>query len=125
MAKKLPKYFHCPTEFTLAILGGKWKTVILCYLKERPCRYGELRKLTPKLSDKMLTERLHDLIATGLVVRSRRTVGGAQEYRLTARGRQLSNLLRSLDGWGAEHARSYGVQVGTPLTDLDNESKAG
>ena len=46
MVKRLPKSFHCPTEFTLAILGGKWKTVILCFLKERPCRYSELRKLT-------------------------------------------------------------------------------
>src|SRR5262249_41415975 len=39
MAKRLPRHFNCPTEFTLAVLGGKWKTVILCYLKERSCRY--------------------------------------------------------------------------------------
>ena len=43
MANKLPKSFLCPTEFTLAVLGGKWKTVILCYLNQRPCRYSELR----------------------------------------------------------------------------------
>ena len=61
MRKRLAKYFHCPTEFTLAVLDGKWKTVILSYLKERPCRYAELRRLVPSLSDKMLTERLSDL----------------------------------------------------------------
>jgi len=32
MSKRLAKYFHCPTEFTLAVLDGKWKTVILSYL---------------------------------------------------------------------------------------------
>jgi DNA-binding HxlR family transcriptional regulator len=125
MGKKLPRFFHCPTEFTLHMLGGKWKTVILCFLKERPCRYAELRKLLPKLSDKMLTERLHDLIASGFVVRKPRTVGPAQEYMLTPRGRQLTSILRHLDAWGVENARSFDVQVGTPLADLDNERRAG
>jgi DNA-binding HxlR family transcriptional regulator len=124
MVKRLPKSFHCPTEFTLAILGGKWKTVILCFLKERPCRYAELRKLLPRLSDKMLTERLHDLIASGLVVRKQRTAGQAHEYMLTLRGRRLTTLLRHLDTWGRENAPSYGVQVGAPLTALDSERRA-
>ncbi|MBO0757231.1 MAG: helix-turn-helix transcriptional regulator, partial [Bradyrhizobiaceae bacterium] len=78
MAKRLPKQFNCPTEFTLAVLGGKWKTVILCYLKERPCRYAELRKLLPTLSDKMLTERLADLVASGLIMRKRLPDRGKQ-----------------------------------------------
>ncbi|HEX2493360.1 MAG TPA: helix-turn-helix domain-containing protein [Steroidobacter sp.] len=125
MTKKLPKFFHCPTEFTLHMLGGKWKTLHPLLLKERPCRYAELRKLLPKLSDKMLSERLHDLIASRLVVRKPRTVGPAQEYMLTPRGRQLTSILRHLYAWGVENARSFDVQVGTPLTDLDNERKAG
>jgi DNA-binding HxlR family transcriptional regulator len=124
MVKKLPKSFHCPTEFTLAILGGKWKTVILCFLKERPCRYAELRRLLPKLSDKVLTERLHELMASKLVVRKRRPVGGAQEYMLTAKGRQLTSVLRDIDAWGAENARSFGVRVGAPMTELENEQAA-
>jgi DNA-binding HxlR family transcriptional regulator len=33
----------------------KWKTVILAYLTKRPCRYGELRQMLPKLSDKVLS----------------------------------------------------------------------
>lgn len=125
MAKKLPKSFHCPTEFTLTVLGGKWKTVILCFLKERPCRYAELRKLLPRLSDKMLTERLHELMDSGLVVRKRRTVGPSREYMLTARGRQLTSVLRDIDAWGAQNAPSFGVKVGAPMTELENERKAG
>ena len=123
MVKRLPKSFHCATEFTLFILGGKWKTIILCFLKERPCRYAELRKLLPKLSDKVLTERLHDLIDSGLVVRGRRGLGQAQEYRLTQRGRHLTGILRHLDAWGVENAPSFNVVVGTPLTDLDYERR--
>jgi DNA-binding HxlR family transcriptional regulator len=120
MAKRLPSRFNCPTEFTLAVLGGKWKTVILCYLKERPCRYAELRKLLPSLSDKMLTERLADLVASGLVARKK--LAGrprADTYVLTARGRSLGSILRNLYTWGLEHAATFKVQVEQPLKLLD------
>jgi DNA-binding HxlR family transcriptional regulator len=60
MTKPLPKTFNCPTEFALTVLGGKWKTIILAYLSERPCHYSELRQLLSGLSDKVLTERLKD-----------------------------------------------------------------
>ena len=125
MVKRLPKSFHCPTEFTLAILGGKWKTVILCFLKERPCRYSELRKLTPKLSDKMLTQRLHELIDAGLILRKARGAAHAHEYSLTPRGRQLSSILRHLDDWGRKNAPSFDVRVGAPMTELELELKKG
>ncbi len=47
--------YGCGVEFALSLLGGKWKTVLLAHLKERPRRYGELRVLVPAISDKMLT----------------------------------------------------------------------
>jgi DNA-binding HxlR family transcriptional regulator len=120
MGKRLPAYFHCPTEFTLAVLDGKWKTVILGYLKERPCRYADLRKLVPRLSDKVLSERLHDLTSSGLVVREAVT-GRTQSYSLSEKGRSLSDLLQHLYSWGFEHAGSFGVRVGAPLEELDAE----
>jgi DNA-binding HxlR family transcriptional regulator len=118
MAKRLPTYFHCPTEFTLAVLDGKWKTVILCYLKERPFRYAELRKLVPRLSDKVLTERLQDLTKSGLVVRQQTVGSRTATYTLTEKGRSLSVLLQHLYSWGLENSSSFGVQVGEPLADL-------
>jgi DNA-binding HxlR family transcriptional regulator len=123
MGKRLPAYFHCPTEFTLAVLDGKWKTVILSYLKERPCRYAELRKLVPRLSDKVLSERLHELTRSGLVVRQpmkARTLS----YSLSDKGRSLSELLQHLYSWGLEHAGPFGVRVGAPLEQLEAERKA-
>ena len=120
MAKRLAKNFNCPTEFTLKVLGGKWKTVILCYLKERPLRYTELRLVAPKLSDKMLTERLHDLVESGLVARKKLDGKGSGEvYVLTPKGQSLGSLLRELYYWGQTHATSFGVSVGEPLRQLD------
>jgi DNA-binding HxlR family transcriptional regulator len=77
------------------------------------------------LHARRLTERLHDLIDSGLVVRTRPGAGQSQECRLTPRGRQLTSILRHLDAWGVENAPSFEVQVGTPLTDLENERRAG
>jgi DNA-binding HxlR family transcriptional regulator len=120
MTRKLAKVFNCPSEFTLEVLGGKWKTVILCFLKQRPCRYRELRKLVPKLSDKMLSERLADLTDAGLVAR-RALPGrmGKEVYVLTARGRSLGGLLHDLYAWGKEHAATFGVEVGEPFKTYD------
>src|SRR5262245_48513050 len=115
--KELPKSFNCPTEFTLAVLNGKWKTVILCYLKERPCRYADLRKLVPRLSDKMLSERLHDLMLAGLVVRRRLDPSNRTDtYELSAKGLLLKDVLKQLYSWGLTNAPAFGVQVGQPLT---------
>jgi DNA-binding HxlR family transcriptional regulator len=118
MAKNLPKSFHCATEFTLAVLGGKWKTVILCYLNQRPCRYSELRKLMPNVSDKVLSERLQDMLLSGLIVRK----GGARNlsgmYSLAPRGQSLSDLLHILYDWGHDNAAEFRVEVGQPLHAL-------
>ena len=124
MAKRLATYFHCPTEFTLAVLGGKWKTVILSYLKERPCRYAELRRLAPRLSDKMLSERLRDLTRSGLVARREPIAGRTQTYYLTEKGRSLSELLQQLYAWGLKNSGSFGVRVGAPLEELEAQQQA-
>ena len=123
-AKRLASYFHCPTEFTLAVLGGKWKTVILSYLKERPCRYAELRRLVPRLSDKVLSERLRDLTRSGLVARQEPQAHRTRTYCLTEKGRSLSELLQQLYAWGSKNSGSFGVRVGTPLEELDAQQKA-
>jgi len=123
VSKRLAHYFHCPTEFTLAVLGGKWKTVILSYLKERPCRYAELRRLVPRLSDKVLSERLRDLTKSGLVMRQEPTASRTHTYFLTEKGRSLSELLQQLYVWGLKNSGSFGVRVGAPLEELDAQQK--
>jgi len=120
--KALPRHFGCATEFTLAVLGGKWKTVILCYLKQQPLRYGELRSLLPKLSDKVLTERLRELEQAGLVARSTLPhLNGTNGYHLTNRGASLGEVLISLYDWGETHSGSFGVTCDTPLAGLNKQ----
>jgi DNA-binding HxlR family transcriptional regulator len=120
MTRPLATRFNCPTEFALTVLGGKWKTIILAYLSERPCYYSELRRLLPGLSDKVLTERLTDLRRSGLIARGKRSTSSARPpYLLTARGATLAPVLRHLYAWGDRHAASFGVHVGNPLRKLD------
>jgi DNA-binding HxlR family transcriptional regulator len=120
MTRPLATRFNCPTEFALTVLGGKWKTIILAYLSERPCHYGELRQLLPGLSDKVLTERLKDLKSSGLIARDESSPAGARRpYVLTARGATLTPILTDLYAWGAKHAASFGVTVDNPLQKLD------
>ena len=118
MSKRLAKVFNCSTEFTLQVLGGKWKTVILCHLTLGPLRYNELRKLMPALSDKVLTQRLRELVDAGLVARQKAARGQTESYALATKGRSLSGVLKQLYDWGETHAATFGVRVGHPLRDL-------
>jgi DNA-binding HxlR family transcriptional regulator len=118
MANRLARSFNCPTEFTLQVLGGKWKTVILCYLKMGPLRYAELRKLIPNLSDKVLSQRLRELTEAGLVDRSKSDHGDRSEvYALSARGQSLGVILMEIYNWGDTNAAAFGVKVGHPLRE--------
>ena len=115
MVRTLPKHYGCPTEFTLRLLGGKWKTIILCYLKEGALRYSELRAFMPRLSDKVLTERLKELEASGLIARSAARESPGARYRLTSRGEALRSVLTAIYQWGDSHAAAFGVKCDNPL----------
>jgi DNA-binding HxlR family transcriptional regulator len=119
VTKKYRRHYECPTEFAMDVLGGKWKTVILAYLCERPMRYSELRLLLPKLSDKVLSDRLRELAAAALVDRRKSTTAHNVEiYALSKRGESLRIILKGLYAWGKAHAKSFGVDVGEPLERL-------
>ena len=107
--KRLPATFGCPVELSLELLGGKWKPVILARLKQGPMRYSDLRRQIPALSDKMLTQRLSDLKAAGLVEQS--GDAGAGPYRLSARGETLKPVLQALYDWGRDQAAVLPVRV--------------
>jgi DNA-binding HxlR family transcriptional regulator len=120
MAKRLAKNFNCPTEFTLQVLGGKWKTVILCFLSLGPLRYAELRKFMPNLSDKVLSQRLHELAEAGLIEHRKSASGDKAEiYVLAARAKSLARVLTELYSWGETNAAAFGVTVGHPLRSAD------
>ncbi len=114
--KQLRARYDCPVELALEFVGRKWQTVILAHLKESPLRYSELRQRLPGISDKVLSERLHDLEALQLVVRrSHGDQPSGQRYELTERGESLRPVLDALYRWGAGLARELPVIVGTPI----------
>ena len=110
MSKRLAKRFPCAIEFALAVLVGKWKTTILCCLSQRACRYADLHNLFPRLSDKVLCERLRTLTEAGLVCRERLSPS-IHVYALSSKGQSLIELLTHLSEWGAQNAKAFGVQI--------------
>lgn len=54
--------FHCPVEAALSLISGKYKCIILWHLMQRTHRYGELHRLIPQATAKMLTQQLRELI---------------------------------------------------------------
>jgi len=115
MGLELRREFSCGVELALAIVGGKWKPVILAHLKEGPMRYGDLRRAIPRLSDKMLAQRLRELEASGLVTRRKRGGRGARSvYALTARVQALRPALAALNAWGTEMSVEVGARIASP-----------
>lgn len=116
MVRTLAKHFGCASEFTLKMLGGKWKTAILCLLKEgEALRFGQLRTFLPRLSDKVLTERLQELEALGLIAKGAISGSRSTHYYLTERGQSLRTVLTAIYHWGERHADAYGVECDNPV----------
>jgi len=98
--------FHCPVEATLDVIGGKWKVVILFWLKDRTLRFGELRRKIPDVSERMLTQQLRELEQHGIVRREvYPEVPLKVEYALTNYGRTLRPITDLMCEWGKRHMR--------------------
>lgn len=97
---RIKQEYICPVELTLDCLKGKWKPIILAILKEKPRKYGELRQLIQNISDKILTQRLNELIKLGLIEKT----ANPNQYALTANGQTLSGALQALYDWGGNFA---------------------
>ena len=116
MGQKLRREFSCGVEVALAIVGGKWKPVILAHLKEGAMRYGELRRAIPRLSDKMLWQRLRELEESGLVTRRKKGGRGSRSvYSLTPRVQALRPALAALNAWGTKMSAEVGATIVSPI----------
>jgi DNA-binding HxlR family transcriptional regulator len=88
----------------IELVGKRWTGAILLVLLDGPLHFSGIRQLVPELSDRLLSERLKELEAEGIV--ERRVLDGAPvrvEYSLTAKGRALEPALASLKQWAREH----------------------
>ena len=94
----------CHVEAAIAVIGGKWKPWILWRLYDRVRRFGELQRLTPGITHKMLTQHLRELERDGVVRRKVYEQKSPKvEYSFTPYGETLRPILKSLCDWGALH----------------------
>ncbi|MDP8943172.1 MAG: winged helix-turn-helix transcriptional regulator [Actinomycetota bacterium] len=85
------------------MVGKRWTGAILLVLLDGPLRFSEVRQLVPDLSDRLLSERMKELEAEGIV--ERRVIDETPvrvEYELTAKGRALEPAVRALKSWARD-----------------------
>ncbi|MFB6990138.1 MULTISPECIES: winged helix-turn-helix transcriptional regulator [unclassified Streptomyces] len=99
-----PGAYVCGIDAAMDVIGGKWKVLILWALNERVCRFGELRRMVPGVTEKVLTSHLRELEEDGIVHREvHAEVPPRVEYSLTPLGSGLNEALAPLGAWGREN----------------------
>lgn len=94
----------CPVRQVMQGIFGKWSTLLLQALGERPYRFGELRRLVPDISQRMLTQTLRDLERDGHVYRKvHATKPPSVEYGLTEVGASMLVPLTELVIWAGDN----------------------
>lgn len=104
---------ECPVATTVALIGSKWKLLILRNLRERPWRFNELQRSLEGVSQKVLTDALRSMEGDGIV---RRTVypevPPRVEYSLTDLGRTMGPILDAMERWGRGYQELVRSQEG-------------
>jgi DNA-binding HxlR family transcriptional regulator len=95
---------YCPVAKAAQILGDRWTLLIVREMSFGVSHFNEMERCLPGISRSVLTQRLRHLEHVGLVERHAASAGGTVEYRLTAAGRDLKPVLRSLGEWAARWA---------------------
>lgn len=95
----------CPMRRTLEMLSGKWRTHIIYELCKQPsCRFSELKKAVPRITNTMLTSTLRDLEELGIIHREQfNEIPPHVEYSLTEKGRALLPVFTELAKWGERY----------------------
>ena len=101
----IDKTFNCEKELSLAVIGGKWKMLILWHLgKEGTKRFNELKSLMPGITQRMLVNQLRELEEDLIVHREVYPVVPPKvEYSLTEHGGSLMPILESMYQWGKNY----------------------
>jgi DNA-binding HxlR family transcriptional regulator len=96
----------CPVRVCLDVIGGKWKPIILNYVMGGPKRFGQLRRLIPEATQRMLTKQLRELEQDGVLTRKVfPSLPLRVEYSFTPRGEALRPALIELCKWGQMRKR--------------------
>ena len=100
MVENIKKYGGCPVSATLKIIVGKWKPLILYFISVDVNRFGQLQKMMPGCSKRMMTTQLRELESDELVHREVfAEVPPKVIYTLTEKGESLRPVFRELSKW--------------------------
>lgn len=102
----------CPVATTVALIGNKWKLLILRNLLVRPWRFNELHKSIDGISQKVLTENLRSMERDGIIIRTvYQEIPPKVEYALSELGESMRPIIKSLELWGTNYLHDKGVSL--------------
>lgn len=91
----------CPVATTVALIGSKWKLLIMRNLLVRPWRFNELRKDLEGISQKVLTDSLRSMEEDGIITRTvYPEVPPRVEYALSELGESMRPIIGAMEAWG-------------------------
>lgn len=97
----------CPVATTVALIGSKWKILIIRNLRARPWRFNELRNDLVGISQKVLTDSLRSMEDDGIIIRTvYPEVPPRVEYALSELGESMMPIINSMETWGLEYQKS-------------------
>lgn len=107
--KSVCKVFNCNMELTLSIIGGKWKPILICHIGlEGVLRYGEIKRLIPTISERVLSRELRELESLKIIKREAFNEKVLRvEYSLTEVGHEVLPILNELTIWGNKYNEKY------------------
>ncbi|RZL62054.1 MAG: transcriptional regulator [Pedobacter sp.] len=95
---------ECAEVYAINLIGGQWALVICSWLLNGKLRFGELKKLLPTITERMLTLQLRKLEENKIITRKvYAQVPPKVEYELTEIGYELKPIILGLENWGARH----------------------
>jgi DNA-binding HxlR family transcriptional regulator len=111
---------NCPIRDVMSQIAGKWSILLLHALSERSYRFGELRRLVPDISQRMLTQTLRDLQRDGYIDRTvHPTKPPSVEYSMTPLGQSLFAPLSRVLQWAeANHSLVKAARERFDASDL-------
>ncbi len=109
---------ECGLDVALAVIGGKWKPLILYHLQHGARRFGDLKRSVAGISEKVLIQQLRDLQAAGVIVRhDYKEVPPRVDYTVTAFGLTLVQALMPLCSWGTRNRSEVTRLLGADSLD--------
>ena len=104
----------CPISYTISLMEGRWKPLVIDLLLKRPMRYSELKKSISLITERVLTLQLKELEQDGLITKViyKEKSPKIVEYRISDKGEILKGVLTELFLWGkANRAIDLGIEI--------------